>query len=69
MKSEHSERCGPQEKQCTKGWHEKKMLQINSLRSSVKTLAKKNKPNNIRRKETTVDNNEPENSNVLQSNQ
>lgn len=41
MQSEHNERCGPQEKQCSKGWHEKKMPQINSLRSSAKKLARR----------------------------
>lgn len=41
MQSEHNERCGPQEMQGTKGWHEKKMPQINSLRSSAKKLARR----------------------------
>lgn len=51
------------------GWREKKMPQINSLRSAVKKLAKENEPDTIRRKESAVDNSEPENRQVLQINQ
>lgn len=51
------------------GWCEKKVPQINSLRSAVKKLAKENEPNTIRRKESAVDNSEPENRQVLQINQ